>query len=139
MASAIQPTEEEKRELYALANNVPFDDRVNHQASLDELNITLIQQYLREVNSDLYKEAGRIDFRSLCRSMNLDSELPEYPHPKNVGLMFFSLDPHKYFLMRRSMLCSSRTIWVVTGSSKRYSRDRCTSSCGMHSSISAMR
>ncbi len=97
MASTIQPTEEEKRELYALANNVPFDDRVNHQASLDELNITLIQQYLREVNSDLYKEAGRVDFRSLCRSMNLDSELPEYPHPKNVGLMFFSLEPHKYF------------------------------------------
>ena len=29
--------------------------------------------------------------------MNLDSELPEYPHPKNVGLMFFSLEPHKYF------------------------------------------
>lgn len=97
MASTIQPTEEEKRELYSLANNVPFDDRVNHQASLDELNITLIQQYLREVNSDLYKEAGRVDFRSLCRSMNLDSELPEYPHPKNVGLMFFSLEPHKYF------------------------------------------
>lgn len=97
MASTIQPTEEEKRELYALANNVPFDDRVNHQASLDELNITLIQQYLREVNSDLYKEAGRVDFRSLCRNMNLDSELPEYPHPKNVGLMFFSLEPHKYF------------------------------------------
>ena len=97
MASTIQPTEEEKRELYALANNVPFDDRVNHQASLDELNITLIQQYLREVNSALYKAAGRIDFRSLCLSMNLDSELPEYPHPKNVGLMFFSLEPDKYF------------------------------------------
>lgn len=32
MASTIQPTEEENRELYALANNVPFDDRVNHQA-----------------------------------------------------------------------------------------------------------
>lgn len=97
MANTIQPSEEEKRDLYALANNVPFDDRVNHQASLDELNLTLIQQYLREVNSDLYKEVGRMDFRSLCRSMNLDSELPEYPHPKNVGLMFFSLEPHKYF------------------------------------------
>ena len=42
-----------------------------------DCSVTLIQQYLREVNSDLYKEAGRVDFRSLCRSMNLDSELPD--------------------------------------------------------------
>ena len=37
MASTIAPTEEEKRDLYNLANNIPFDDRINHEASLEEL------------------------------------------------------------------------------------------------------
>ena len=97
MASTIMPTEEQKKDLYDLANNVPFDDRVNHQADLADLNLTLIQQYLREVGSGLYNESGRKDFNSLCRDMNLNSELPEYAKPKNVGLMFFSLEPHRFF------------------------------------------
>lgn len=33
----------------------------------------------------------------MCRSMNLVSSLPEYVKPKNVGLMFFSLEPEKFF------------------------------------------
>ena len=97
MASTIQPTEEQKRELYDLANNVPFDDRVNHRAELDDLNITLIQQYLREVDSGLYKDAGKRDFADLCRDMNLINPLPEYVKPKNVALMFFSMEPEKFF------------------------------------------
>ena len=97
MASTIQPSDEELRDLYSLANNVPFDDRVNHFAELNDLNITLIQQYLREVGSSLYHESGQMDFAELCRSMNLISTLPEYTKPKNVGLMFFSLEPEKFF------------------------------------------
>jgi len=97
MANTIMPTEEQKKDLYDLSNNVPFDDRVNHQADLEDLNLTLIQQYLREVDSGLYREASRRSFAGLCRDMNLNSELPEYAKPKNVGLMFFSLEPHKYF------------------------------------------
>lgn len=97
MASTIAPTEEEKRDLYALANNVPFDDRVNHTADLSDLNITLIQQYLKEVGSALYRESSHMDFADLCRSMNLISTLPEYQKPKNVGLMFFSLNPERFF------------------------------------------
>ena len=97
MANTIMPTEEQKKDLYDLSNNVPFDDRVNHQANLEDLNLTLIQQYLREVGSDLYRDSDRRDFASLCRNMNLNSELPEYAKPKNVGLMFFSSEPHKFF------------------------------------------
>lgn len=97
MASTIQPSDEELRDLYSLANNVPFDDRVNHFAELNDLNITLIQQYLREVGSSLYQVSGQMDFAELCRSMNLISTLPEYTKPKNVGLMFFSLEPEKFF------------------------------------------
>ncbi len=97
MASTIKPSEEEKRDLYSLANNVPFDDRINHEAELSDLNITMIQNYLKEIGSSLYLESSKMDFVDLCRSMNIVNSLPEYTKPKNVGLMFFSLEPDRFF------------------------------------------
>ena len=97
MSSTIIPSEEEKRDLYNLANNVPFDDRVNHEADIADLNLTLIQAYLKEVESSLYEESRHMDFLDLCRSMNIVNTLPEYTKPKNVGLMFFSLEPDHFF------------------------------------------
>lgn len=97
MSSTIMPSEEEKRDLYNLANNVPFDDRVNHEADIVDLNLTLIQAYLKEVESSLYEESKHMDFPDLCRSMNIVNTLPEYTKPKNVGLMFFSLEPDRFF------------------------------------------
>lgn len=97
MASTIAPSEEEKRDLYNLANNVPFDDRINHEADLTDLNLTLIQAYLKEIGSSLYEESKHMEFVDLCRNMNIVNSLPEYTKPKNVGLMFFSLEPQKFF------------------------------------------
>ena len=61
------------------------------------MNITLIRNYLKEVNSSLYEKAQTGDFVEVCRDMNIISALPEYIKPKNVGLMFFSLEPDKFF------------------------------------------
>lgn len=38
-----------------------------------------------------------MDFADLCRNINLLSSLPEYVKPKNVALVFFSLEPEKFF------------------------------------------
>lgn len=38
-----------------------------------------------------------MDFLDLRRSMNIVNTLPEYTKPKNVGLMFFSLEPDRFF------------------------------------------
>lgn len=97
MSSTIAPSEAEKRDLYNLANNIPFDDRVNHEAELTDLNITLMQSYLKEIDSSLYQESESMAFADLCKSMNIISTLPEYTKPKNVGLMFFSLEPDRFF------------------------------------------
>ena len=97
MASTVRPNHEEERELYNLANNVPFDDRVNHAAVVADLNPALVRAYLREVGSSLYAHAESMDFVDLCRSMNIVEGPPEYTKPKNVGLMFFSDDPERFF------------------------------------------
>ncbi len=85
-----------EKDLFNLANRVPFDDRVNHEADMSDLNITLIQNYLREINSSLYEKAKTGDFVEVCSDMNIISNLPEYIKPKNVGLMFFCMEPDKF-------------------------------------------
>ena len=96
-SSTIAPSDDEEKDLFNLANRVPFDDRVNHQAEITDLNITLIQNYLREIGSSLYEKSITGDFTELCSDMNIISILPEYVKPKNVGLMFFCAQPDKFF------------------------------------------
>lgn len=96
-SNTVEPSDDEEKDLFNLANRVPFDDRVNHQAEIADLNITLIQNYLKEVKSSLYEKAKTGDFVEVCSDMNIISNLPEYVKPKNVGLMFFSMEPDKFF------------------------------------------
>lgn len=88
--------EQQTPEIPATAG-IPFDDRINETADLQELNITLIQQYLRETNNARYHKAGDMDFYSLCRHLDLVGEMHGCLHPKNVGLLFFCLEPDKHF------------------------------------------
>ena len=96
-SNTVEPSDDEEKDLFNLANRVPFDDRINHQAEMSDLNITLIRNYLKEVNSSLYEKAKTGDFVEVCRDMNIISNLPEYVKPKNVGLMFFCMEPDKFF------------------------------------------
>ena len=79
-----------KKKIYSIW---PFDD---HQAELEDLNITL--NYLKEIGSSLYEKSKLGDFTELCSDMNIISTLPEYVKPKNVGLMFFCMEPDKFFV-----------------------------------------
>ena len=97
-SNTVEPSDDEEKDLFNLANRVPFDDRINHQADISDLNITLIQSYLKEIKSSLYEKSKTGDFVEVCQDMNIISALPEYVKPKNVGLMFFSMEPEKFFL-----------------------------------------
>lgn len=96
-SNTVEPSDDEEKDLFNLANRVPFDDRVNHQAEMSDLNITLIRNYLKEIKSSLYEKAKTGDFIEVCQDMNIVSTLPEYTKPKNVGLMFFNMEPDKFF------------------------------------------
>lgn len=96
-SNTVEPSDDEEKDLFKLANRVPYDDRVNHQADISDLNITLIQNYLKEIKSSLYEKSKNGDFVEVCSDMNIISTLPEYMKPKNVGLMFFNMEPDKFF------------------------------------------
>jgi len=80
-----------------LANKVPFDDRINHQADINDLSRSVILNYLNQVKSSLYDEAAHIHFLDLCQQMKIVRGTPEYLKPLNVGLLLFNENPRKYF------------------------------------------
>lgn len=88
---------DELKELLSLTSTVPFDDRINHQASLEDIKLPLIQSFLKEVKSDLLEESRNMDFADLCRQMAIVEGGNDYLKPRNVGLLFFNDQPHKFF------------------------------------------
>ena len=96
-SSTVQANVEEKKELISLTANIPFDDRVNHRASLSDISIDLVQQHLRAIGSKLQDELNKLSHLQLCRQMNLVEGSDEHILPKNVALMMFNAKPSTFF------------------------------------------
>ena len=96
-ASTVRAKGADERELLGLAATVPFDDRFNQQASLDDLLRRLIGEFLDEVGSDLAEQAPTLPLEILGRQLQVIGGPSEAPFPKNVGLLFFNETPHHFF------------------------------------------
>lgn len=96
-ANSVKANLEEQQELISLANQIPFDDRINIQASIDDLSMVLLKDYLQKVKSRLAEQVGKIPDRELLAKMELISGPNEHIFPRNVGLMLFSENPEKFF------------------------------------------
>ena len=53
--------------LLGLTAKIPFDDRINQEAKLNDLDLGLIREFLQDVRSDLFEESTNIPFPDLCR------------------------------------------------------------------------
>ncbi len=84
-------------ELLSLAAQIPFDDRVNQRATVDDLDRERILAFLKEVGSDLLSEASGLSTLELAEQMRLLDGVAEAPFPRNVGLLFFSKNPQQHF------------------------------------------
>ncbi len=80
-----------------LAATIPFDDRINHNATLADLDLGLIREFLQEIKSDLFDEAAVMPFAKLCKQMRIVSGPDEYLKPINAGLLFFNNRPDNFF------------------------------------------
>jgi ATP-dependent DNA helicase RecG len=97
LSSTVIAKNEELKELLSLTATIPFDDRVNHHTTLEDLKLPLIQSFLKEVKSGLLEESRNILLSDLCRQMALVDGGNEYLKPRNVGLLFFNDQPEKFF------------------------------------------
>lgn len=96
-SSTVRAKGADERELISLAASVPFDDRYNQQASIDDISPELIKSFLEEVGSDLISEVEAIPIAETGRRMNITGGPSEAVFPKNVGLMFFNHEPEQFF------------------------------------------
>jgi ATP-dependent DNA helicase RecG len=87
---------EDARRLLELTARVPFDDRINHQATLENLDLRLIQAHLRQIMSALYEESSKIPFRDLCKQMKIVKGPGENLKPTNAGLLLFNENPDSF-------------------------------------------
>lgn len=88
---------DDERRLIELTARIPFDDRINQTASLDDLSLRLIQNYLKEVMSSLYEESTKIPFSELCRHLMIAKGSDELLRPTNAGLLLFNEHPDNFF------------------------------------------
>jgi ATP-dependent DNA helicase RecG len=94
---SIVARDQNMRSLQELAARIPFDDRVNNQATMNDLDLGLIQAYLQEVRSSLLNESTKISFEDLCRTMLIAKGPIEDIRPANIGLLFFCRQPERFF------------------------------------------
>ena len=101
LASTIKANARDIQELFALSEVIPFDDRINPKADIEDLRPPLIMNFLHEVRSGLYETAKAMPLQSLASSMRIAEGAVEYFKPLNVGLMFFNDRPDDFFRYAR--------------------------------------
>ncbi|MDR1856319.1 MAG: ATP-binding protein [Desulfovibrio sp.] len=94
---SVKATKPELDALLSISMSPPFDDRENYFSKSTDLSKELIIDYLRDVGSDLVKTAGRLSIDDLGRCLHIVSGPKEMLRPLNVGLMFFCLEPWRFF------------------------------------------
>lgn len=96
-SSTVRAKGADETELLSLAATVPFDDRINQRAKVEDLSRELMQNYLQQVSSDLAEPADTLPMLELGRQMGVIGGAEEAPFPINVGLMMFNAEPWRFF------------------------------------------
>ena len=100
-ARTIKANAREEQELISMARDVPFDDRINYHANVEDMKSALLADYLHTVGSSLYQTVMDRSVDSVGEDMKLVRGPSEYRKPVNVGLMFFNEEPENFFSCAR--------------------------------------
>ncbi len=101
MNSTIIAKTEEERELFYISSDIPFDDRPNLAATVNDINRNLLIEHLYESQSDLYEHSLNMTTLDIARSMQLITGPDEDLRPKNIALLMFNENPEKFFRCAR--------------------------------------
>jgi len=101
LASTIKANAKDVHELFSLSEIIPFDDRINPKADIEDLRPPLILNFLHEIKSGLYETAKTMQLNTLTSSMRIAEGATEYFKPLNIGLMFFNDRPDNFFRYAR--------------------------------------
>lgn len=100
-ANSVIASPDEEKELFYASSSIPFDDRPNLAAEIEDLNLGLMREHLKEVGSSLYDYSEKMSLLELAGNLQITGGYPERPKPLNVGILMFSEHPEKYFRYAR--------------------------------------
>lgn len=96
-SSTVIASSDEEKQLFYVSETIPFDDRANLRASVDDLDIGLIRAHLKEINSLLYDQSLNMSLIDVAKNMQLTDGPNENIKPRNVGILMFSEKINEYF------------------------------------------
>ena len=76
---------------------VPWDDRLASDAQVEDLREVKVREHLHDVGSGLISPGHSLDPLEIYRRMRLTKAVNDHEAPRNVGLLFFSEDPERWF------------------------------------------
>lgn len=130
LSSTVIASPNEEKELFYVSTDIPFDDRPNLLASVDELDLGLMRDHLSRVGSNLYEQSEGREALAIARDMQLVAGPPEDLHPLNVGILMFTEHPERFFRYARIEVVSlpdptgqGMTEMTFTGPIQRQLRD----------------
>ena len=76
---------------------VPWDDRLALDAHVEDLREVKVREHLHDVRSGLISSSHPLDPLEIYRRMRVTKVVNDHEAPRNVGLLFFSEDPERWF------------------------------------------
>ena len=73
---------------------LPWDNQTAQDAQLDDLREATVREHLHDVGSALRRQP---DAATIYRHMGITSSINQHEVPRNVGLLFFSEEPRRWF------------------------------------------
>ena len=87
--------QDELSELFDKFNAVPYDDRINRLATVDNIRRGYLEDFLRESNSSLNNELNNSRMDDLLVSLEVANETDNGLAIRNIGVLMFGDKPHK--------------------------------------------
>lgn len=98
---------QEEAELFYISSSIPFDDRPNLTAHLDDLSLERMIEHLRISGSSISELGQERTLKELAEDFQIIEGPPEDIRPKNVGILMFGKAPQKFFRYARIEL-----VWI---------------------------
>lgn len=91
-------SQSDKSRVEDLRNNIPFDERRCHSAGIDDIEINLIIEYLKNISSPLLEDNELTnDKYKLLECLELTCHPKESYAIKNAAILMFCPEPHIFF------------------------------------------
>ena len=87
----------EEKQLLSLSEKIPFDDRINYSATINELDKDLLIEFLFTIESNLYKDAPLMSKEELAMRMQLLRGYARKPSSDKRGFVVFQFRTTQFF------------------------------------------